>query len=141
MFGCVSNRRIAQEHTHIHIYYKRLFAQTKIFVYGSFWTTTCTHESSQDANFDSTEFFTTCLFEASFQSWSFIIFLFNKYEVSNFYQIEIVTSRFRNTFVFSYLISHDSIRYISFPNVHHFFPVKIISIINAVMTTHLIYCI
>lgn len=141
MFGCVSNWRIAQEHTHIHIYYKRLFAQTKIFVYGSFWTTTCTHESSQDANFDSTEFFTTCLFEASFQSWSFIIFLFNKYEVSNFYQIEIVTSRFRNTFVFSYLISHDSTRYISFPNVHHFFPVKIISIINAVMTTHLIYCI
>lgn len=112
MFGCVSNWRIAQEHTHIHIYYKRLFAQTKIFVYGSFWTTTCTHESSQDANFDSTEFFTTCLFEASFQSWSFIIFLFNKYEVSNFYQIEIVTSRFRNTFVFSYLISHDSTRYI-----------------------------
>ena len=88
------------------------FAQTKIFVYGSFWTTTCTHEPSQDANFDSTEFFTTCLFEVSFQVWSFIIFLFNKYEVSNFYQTAIATSRFKDTFVFSYLISHDSTRYI-----------------------------
>ncbi len=141
MFGCVSKWRITQGHTHIHIYYKRLFAQTKIFVYGSFWTTTCTHEPSKDANFDSTEFFTTCLFEASFQGWSFIIFLFNKYEVSNFYQTVIATSRFKDAFVFSYLISHDSARYISFPNIHHFFPVKIISIINAVMTTYLIYCI
>lgn len=68
-------------------------------------------------------------------------FLFNKYEVSNFYQTAIATSRFKDTFVFSYLISHDSTRYISFTNIHHFFPVKIISIINAVMTTYLIYCI
>ena len=111
----------------------------KYLFYGSFWTTTCTHEPSKDANFDSTEFFTTCLFEVSFQGWSFIIFLFNKYEVSNFYQTVIATSRFKDAFVFSYLISYDSARYISFPNIHHFFPVKIISIINAVMTTYLIY--
>ena len=42
------------------------FCSNKIFVYGSFELPPA-HESSKDANFDSKEFFTTCLFEASFK--------------------------------------------------------------------------